>query len=64
MPLGGQLTINFEHTIHLVGSQIVKAMINLESHYFNTFAAKRIGEILQGTKVLVERKAEHNRPYK
>ena len=44
------LSVKFERVIHLVDSEIVRAMINLKSYGFNTFAANRIGEIQQGTK--------------
>ena len=41
--------MKFERVIHLIDSEIVKAMINLKSYGFNTFAANRIGEIHQGS---------------
>ena len=44
-----EVHLKFERVIHLVDSEIVKAMINLKSYGFNTFAANRIGEIHQGS---------------
>ena len=40
----------FLSVIHIVDSEIVKAMISKESYGFNTYAANRIGEIQDGTK--------------
>ena len=37
--------IKFEKVVHIIDSQIVKAMINKESYGFNTFVATRVGEI-------------------
>ena len=45
-----EVGLDFERTVHLVDSEIVKAMINRNSYGFNTFAANRIGEIHQGSK--------------
>ena len=44
-----ELNLEFCKTIHLVDSEIVKAMIHKESYGFNTYAANRIGEIQQTT---------------
>ena len=44
--------LKFERVIHIVDSQIVLAMINNDSHGFNTFVATRIGEIQSGTNPL------------
>ena len=40
---------NFSEVIHIVDSEIVKAMISKESYGFNTYAANRIGEIQEST---------------
>ena len=37
--------VTFERTIHIIDSQIVKAMINKDSYGFNTFVSSRVGEI-------------------
>ena len=44
--------LEFERVIHITDSQIVRAMINNDSHGFNTFVATRIGEIQSGTNPL------------
>ena len=41
--------LQFKKVVHVVDSEIVKAMINRESYGFNTFAANRIGEIQTAT---------------
>ena len=41
--------LEFSRVIHIIDSQIVKAMISKESYGFNTFAATRIGEIQTST---------------
>ena len=40
-----ELNLTFRKVMHLVDSEIVKAMIHKESFGFNTFASNRIGEI-------------------
>ena len=37
--------VTFERIIHIIDSQIVKAMINKASYGFNTFVSTRVGEI-------------------
>ena len=44
-----ELKSEFTRVVHIVDSEIVKAMIQRESYGFNTFAANRIGEIHQTT---------------
>ena len=44
-----ELSLKFEGVIHIVDSEIVKAMIQRESYGFNTFASNRIGEIHSAT---------------
>ena len=44
-----ELPLNILKLLHIVDSEIVKAMISKESYGFNTFAANRIGEIQQLT---------------
>ena len=44
-----EVRYTFTAVYHIVDSEIVKAMISKESYGFNTFAAKRIGEINQKT---------------
>ena len=44
-----ELNLTFRKVMHLVDSEIVKAMIHKESFGFNTFASNRIGEIQQTT---------------
>ena len=44
-----ELRLNILRVLHIVGSEIVKAMISKESYGFNTFAANRVGEIQQLT---------------
>ena len=44
-----EMNLCFEKVYHMVDSEIVKAMIDKESYGFNTFIAKRIGEIHQET---------------
>ena len=39
----------FERVIHLVDSEIVRAMIQRDSYGFNTFTSTRIGEIQEGS---------------
>ena len=41
--------LEFSRVIHIIDSQIVKAMISKESYGFNTFSAVRIGEIQTST---------------
>lgn len=43
------LKIEFEYYVHLVDSEIVRAMIQRESYGFKTFAANRVGEIQSKT---------------
>ena len=43
--------LNFTKVIHIVGSEIVRAMINKESYGFNTFVATRVGEIQNATDI-------------
>ena len=43
------MKLQFEKVVHVVDSEIVKAMINRESYGFNTFAANRIGGIQTAT---------------
>ena len=40
----------FQRAIHVIDSQVVKAMISKESYGFNTFVATRVGEIQTSTK--------------
>ena len=40
-----EMKVEFENVIHIVDSEIVKAMISKESYGFNTFAGNRLGEI-------------------
>ena len=47
--LQSEMRYTFNNIIHLVDSEIVKAMIDSESHGFNTYAANRIGEIQGST---------------
>jgi len=44
-----EMNMEFDKVIHVVDSEIVKAMIHKESYGFNTFASNRIGEIHQAT---------------
>jgi hypothetical protein len=46
-----EMNLQFAKVIHVVDSEIVKAMVHKQSHGFNTFAANRIGEIHQTTAV-------------
>ena len=39
----------FDNTIHIIDSEIVRAMIQRESYGFNTFTSTKIGEIQEGT---------------
>ena len=39
----------FERVVHIVDSEIVRAMINRDSYGFNTFTSTRIGEIQEGS---------------
>jgi len=41
--------VKFDRVLHIVDSEIVRAMIQRESYGFNTFASTRIGEIRNGT---------------
>ena len=41
--------LKFRKVIHIVDSEIVRAMINRESYGFNTFTSTRIGEIQEGS---------------
>ena len=41
--------LEFTKVVHLVDSEIVKAMIQKGSYGFNTFAANRVGEIQHTT---------------
>ena len=45
-----EMRYTFNKVIHLVDSEIVKGMIDSESHGFNTYPANRIGEIQGSTK--------------
>ena len=40
---------DFEQIIHIVDSEIVRAMIQKDSYDFNTFTSTRIGEIQEGS---------------
>ena len=40
---------NFERIIHIVDSEIVRAMVQRESYGFNTFSPTKIGEIQAGS---------------
>ena len=42
--------MEFKEIIHIIDSEIVRAMINKDSYGFNTFVATRIGEIQTSTK--------------
>jgi len=44
-----EMNLEFSKVIHIVDSEIVKAMIHKESYGFNTFASNRIGEIHSAT---------------
>ena len=44
-----EMDYKFTHVIHIVDSEIVKAMIGKQSYGFRTFAANRIGEIQGST---------------
>ena len=44
-----EMNLRFAKVVHVVDSEIVKAMVHKESYGFNTFAANRIGEIHQST---------------
>ena len=41
--------VTFDRVIHIIDSQIVKAMINKDLYGFNTFVSTRVGEIQAGT---------------
>ena len=45
-----EMDYKFTHVIHIVDSEIVKAMIGKQSYGFRTFAANRIGEIQGSTR--------------
>ena len=49
--IGKQMNMEFARVVHVVDSEIVKAMIHKESYGFNTFASNRIGEIHAATAV-------------
>ena len=44
-----EMRYKFTKVYHIIGREIVKAMINKDSYGFNTFAVNRIGEIQQKT---------------
>ena len=44
-----EMTIEFEKIIHIVDSEIVKAMVHKDSYGFNTYVGNRVGEIHRAT---------------
>ena len=46
-----EMTFKFDRIFHIVGSEIMKAMINKGSFRFGMFVANRIGEIQEKTNV-------------
>ena len=45
-----EMSYEFTYTIHIIDSEIVKSMIDKQSHGFKTFAANRIGDIQGSTR--------------